>query len=431
MSEVRSRTAFEGLRCIRCGYEVDAGRYFEGCPKCTEGDWAANLEAVYDLNAARRAWEDRAGRGVWRYAGLMPVRDPRAIVTMGEGATPLIPVEVPGLARALVKNEGVNPTWSYKDRLCSVAVTVAREMGARVIAVSSTGNHGASAAAYAARAGLDYVAFTREDIEDPTLAFMQAYGGAVLKTSRLGRWELLKFGVREFGWHSVSTYTPAPTGNPFGLEGYKTIAFELFEELGRVPDVVAVPTCYGEGLTGVWAGFELLHQLGLAERTPRMVAAEPAGGAPLWHTLNASGDRVERVPPYTTVATSIGATAAGDHALHALRLSGGAAIAVTDEEILTAQRELAYQGMLTEPSGAAAFATLGRLQAALPGFDPRGALAVALVTAGGLREVSKMRTLLPAVPLVEPTFEALEQVLAGVARTARVGDGCCRSIRGS
>src|SRR5215467_7605448 len=95
MSEVRSGTAFEGLRCIRCGYEVDAGRYFEGCPKCTEGDWAANLEAVYDLNAARRAWEDRAGRGVWRYAGLMPVRDPRAIVTMGEGATPLIPVEVP------------------------------------------------------------------------------------------------------------------------------------------------------------------------------------------------------------------------------------------------------------------------------------------------------------------------------------------------
>lgn len=422
MSEVRYKKAFDGLRCIRCGFEVDAGPYFEGCPNCRDGDWAANLTAVYDLQAARKAWEERAGRGLWRYGGLLPVRDTRAIVTMGEGASPLIPVEVPGLATALIKNEGVNPTWSYKDRMCSVAVTVAREMGARVIGVSSTGNHGASAAAYAARAGLDYVALTREDIEDPTLAFMQAYGGTVFRTSRLGRWELLKFGVRELGWHAVSTYTAAPTGNPFGLEGYKTIAFELFEELGRVPDVVAVPTCYGEGLTGVWAGFDLLHQLGLADRRPRMVAAEPAGGAPLRHTLADSRDRVERVPAYTTVATSIGASVAGDQALHTLRSSEGAAIAVTDGEILAAQRELARQGVLTEPSGAAAFATLGRLATELADFDPRHELAVALVTAGGLREASKLRTQLPTVPIIEPNCEALERALASQVRSANGRD---------
>lgn len=391
---------------------MEAGPQFEGCPNCRVGDWAANLSAVYDMSAARRAWADRTGRGVWRYSGLLPVRRPESVVSLGEGATPLVPIKVDGLRNLLVKNEGVNPTWSYKDRMCSVAVSVAREMGATTIGVSSTGNHGASAAAYAARAGLDYVAFTRADVEDPTLAFMQVYGGLVLKTSRTGRWDLLKFGVHELGWHSVSTYTPAPTGNPFGVEGYKTIAFEIVEELGRAPDVVVVPTCYGEGLAGVWAGFDFLFQLGIVANRPRIVAAEPAGGAPLWHTLKHGKDRVEKVPEYRTIASSIGASVAGDQALMAIRSSNGAAIPVSDNEIRAAQRDLALQGVFTEPSGAAALATVPRLTVELPGFDPASNLVVALVTAGGLREASKLRTTLAPVDLVEPTSTALDAALS-------------------
>lgn len=412
-----TRSMLLGLRCTRCGAEFETAPLFEGCPKCATANWAANLTAVYDVVRARALWPSLSGRGVWRYAPLLPVRETASAVTLGEGDTPLVEIErLGGVRRLWLKNESVNPTWSYKDRMCSVAVAVAKEMGAQTIGVSSTGNHGASAAAYAARAGLEYVAFTRDDVEDPTLAFLQIFGGLVLRTSRRGRWELLRYGVHELGWHSMSTYTSAPTGNPFGVEGYKTLAFEVFFQLGHVPDILVLPTCYGEGLSGIWAGFQELVALGVADVTPRMVAAEPAGGAPLSHTLQAGADHVVAVAPYTTVAKSIGAAVANDRSLLALRASRGTSVPVAEDAILAAQQELGRRGIFGEPSAVAGIAALADLPQALPGFDPEQDEVVVVLTAGGLRDYAGTRKALPPVSTVEPTADALRAALAEHAR---------------
>lgn len=406
------RSLADGLRCQRCATRFPTGWLFEGCPACADGPWAANLAVEYESAGAKEAWRHLSGRGVWRYAAFLPVANAGARISLGEGATPLLPLNVAPWRAAWVKNETLNPTWSYKDRQCSVAVSKAREGNASVIAASSMGNHGASAAAYAARAGLQAVVLTREDVDPNTVAFMEVYGATVIRTTRRGRWALLAYGVREFGWYSVSTYTQAPTGNPYGTEGYKTIAFEIFEQLGRVPAVVVVPTSYGEGLSGIWAGFRQLAAIGVGKSLPRMVAAEPAGGAPLAFALDHGLNRVVEVPCYDTIATSIAATTAADSALLALRQSGGASVRVPDVDTLEAQRELAASGLFLEPSGAAALAALKALPARCSDIDPGRDLAVMIGTGGGLRQVQLLLGRLPEGPAITPEGAALREVLS-------------------
>jgi threonine synthase len=325
-----------------------------------------------------------------------------------------------GVRNVWVKNESANPTWSYKDRMCAVGVSAALEARARIVGVSSTGNQGASAAAYAAKAGLGAVVLTREDIRDPTLAFLQVYGALVLQTTRYGRWSLLRHGVESLGWYPLSSFTPEPTGNPFAVEGYKTIAYEILDELGRSPDVVVVPTCYGEGLAGIYAGFAEMAAMGRISDVPRMVAAEPAAGAPLYKTLSQHLARVLRVDPYETIATSLGATASTDRALVVLRESGGGSIPVTDDELVSAQAKLIREGIFGEYSGVAAVAALPHLAASLPGIDPDAATVVVLMTGGGLRQLPALRASLPPVQDIEPTPEALEAAMK--AWQGRVAD---------
>jgi len=394
MSAPATRSRFVGLRCQRCAAWYDESRMFEGCPACRDGEWAASLIAEYDLTGALGDWQRLAGRGVWRYRPFLPVTDQRVALTLGEGGTPLLSLPGNGWAQLWLKNESVNPTWSYKDRLNVVAVAKAVELGEATVAASSTGNHGASAAAYAASAGLRAVVFTREDVDAATLLFMRSYGACVVRTSPRGRWAQLRRGVHEDGWYPVSTYTPAPAGNPYGVEGYKTVAFEIYEELG-IPDLVVVPTSYGEGLAGIWAGFAVLREIGLTDRAPRMVAVEPAGGGPLTMALDERRDRVAAVPAYRTVAGSIAATTATDRALLALRDSGGTAVRLNDEEIITGQLRLARRGVFLEPAGAAGFAALPALPGRLPGLDPATATCVVIGTAGGLRQVGLLAGRLP------------------------------------
>jgi threonine synthase len=389
-----------GLRCDRCHAEFDQPRLFEGCPACASDGWAANLVVSYDEAHGAADWERRSGRGLWKYRAFLPITNTRNEVTLGEGDTPLLQLASTGGWRDLrIKDESFNPTWSYKDRLNAVAVSKALDLEASTIGASSTGNHGASAAAYAARAGLRAVVFTREDVDESTVNFMQAYGASVVRTSPRGRWALLRQGVHELGWYPVSTYTPAPTGNPYGVEGYKTLAFELFEQMG-VPDVVVVPTSYGEGLSGIWAGFAQLRRLGLTDRAPRMVAVEPAGGGPLATALENDLDRVPQVPDYRTMAASIAAKVASDRALLALRASEGTAVRVTDEQMLEAQLRLARQGLFVEPASAATLAALPQIPDRLPGVDPANASCVLIGTAGGLRQLDLLAGRLPEATVV-------------------------------
>src|SRR5687767_6786766 len=192
---------FGGLECLRCGTRFDDQRLFTGCPRCAGHGVAVNVTVKLDLAPLRGITPDRfpvAPRSMWRFRDLLPALG-AAPVSLGEGATPLVHLERLGrrlgLPRLYAKDESQNPTWSYKDRLCSLAVTHAVATGARVITISSTGNHGASTAAYAARAGLPCVIFTVASVPDTMKTLMQAYGAAVVACPTAeARWELMREG---------------------------------------------------------------------------------------------------------------------------------------------------------------------------------------------------------------------------------------------
>jgi threonine synthase len=407
-----------GLHCLRCHTRFDEPRMFTGCPRCRAQGVAVNLTVEYDLAPLAGVSADTfaAGpRGLWRFRHLLPVR-PAEPISLGEGATPLIHLERLGrrlgLPRLFAKDESQNPTWSYKDRLCATAVTHAVQIGARVITISSTGNHGASTAAYAARAGVPCVIFTLASVPETMKTLMQAYGAAVVACATSeARWELMRQGVERFGWYPTSGFVMPPVGsNPWGVEGYKTIAYEIAEDLGwAAPDVVVVPSAYSDGLYGIWKGWTELATLGLVKHAPRMIAAEPFG--PLAHALERGLQAPEVVDaPAPSVAFSIASRYGTWQGLAALRESGGAGVRLTDEGVFEAQRALAREeGLFVEPSSAASLTAVMQL-AARGTLDPTHTIVVVL-TSGGLKDPGASRTWLPAVPSADGDFDRLLTVL--------------------
>jgi threonine synthase len=407
-----------GLSCLRCGARFDEPRLFTGCPRCREQGVAVNLTVEYDLSSLVGITPETFSKGrgsLWRFDSLLPVRAARA-VSLGEGATPLVHLtrlgHRLGLPRLYAKDESQNPTWSYKDRLCSTAVTHAVEIGARVITISSTGNHGASTAAYAARAGLPCVIFTLASVPETMKTLMQAYGAAVVAcpTSE-SRWTLMRQGIERFGWYPTSGFVVPPVGsNPWGVEGYKTIAYEIAEDLQwTAPDVVVVPSAYSDGLYGIWKGWSELQALGLVKHAPRMIAAEPFG--PLAHALERGLDAPEPVAaPAPSVAFSIASPYGTWQGLAALKESGGGGVRLTDEGVLEAQRALAREeGLYVEPSSAAALTAVMHLV-------QRGELdaeqtIVVVLTSGGLKDPGASRAWLPPVPAADGDFDRLLSVL--------------------
>jgi threonine synthase len=407
-----------GLECLRCRAVFDDARGFAGCPRCRESGVAVNLTVRLDLSAlagVRPESLPSTPRGLWRYHAVLPVAAEHA-VTLGEGATPLVRLERLGkrlgLPRLFAKDESRNPTWSYKDRLCAVAVSHAVATGARVITISSTGNHGASTAAYAARAGLPCVIFTLTSVPETMKTLMQAYGAAVVAcpTSE-SRWDLMRQGIERYGWYPTSGFIAPPVGsNPWGVEGYKTIAYEIAEDLGwAAPDVVVVPSAYSDGLYGTWKGWTELQALGLIKQTPRMIAAEPFG--PLAHALERGLAAPEMVDaPGSSVAFSIASRYGTWQGLAALRDSGGGGVRLTDEGIFEAQRALAREeGLYVEPSSAGALTAVMQL-AGRKALDPEQTIVVVL-TSGGLKDTGATRTWLPPVPAADGDLDRVLAVL--------------------
>jgi threonine synthase len=407
-----------GLQCLRCRSRFDQPRLFTGCPRCRADGVAVNLTVEYDLAPLAGVTPETfapPGRGLWRFRHLLPVRS-AGPVTLGEGSTPLVHLERLGrrlgLPRLFAKDESQNPTWSYKDRLCAVAVTHAVQTGARVVTISSTGNHGASTAAYAARAGLPCVIFTLASVPETMKTLMQAYGAAVVEcpTSE-SRWDLMRQGVERCGWYPTSGFVAPPVGsNPWGVEGYKTIAYEIAEDLGwTAPEIVVVPSAYSDGLYGIWKGWTELQALGLVKHTPRMIAAEPFG--PLAHALAKGLDAPEIVDaPAPSVAFSIASRYGTWQGLAAVRDSGGAGVPLTDEGVLEAQRALAREeGMFVEPSAAASMTAVLQL-AGRKALDPEQTIVVVL-TSGGLKDPGATRAWLPPVPAASGDFDGLLTVL--------------------
>lgn len=406
-----------GLRCTFCAAEYPLEGLWSGCPACRRQEFVYPLEVSYDEAAQAGLAMPSFGTpgGVWRFDPLLPVGGTRK-VSLEEGRTAL--VDCPGLAdqagvrRLLIKDESRNPTWSHKDRACAVAVSDALTRGARVVTMASSGNHGISAAAYAARAGLGCVIFVLESAPRIARTIIQSYGGLVVATDMFGRFTLMEEGVRRYGWYPLGSWTTtAYTGNPYGVEGYKTIAYELCQQLdGHAPDLVIVPTAGAEVLYGIHRGFRDALRLGWVDRLPRLVAAEPAVGAPTFHALERGLDYVPRVTAGPTVALSIGASIGSYRGLLGVRDSDGLGVAVSEDEILTAYRQMAqHEGLFAEPSSAASVAAA--LQMGSTGQLAPGSTVVCVMTASGMKDPDTAAAGLPEMPIVEPEFEAFERAV--------------------
>ncbi len=320
----------------------------------------------YDLDAMARALDRdalaRRPAGLWRYREFLPVRHDENIVSLGEVATPLLPV--PRLARRLgakellIKDEGRLPTGSFKARGLCLAVSMAKELGVTHMAMPTNGNAGAALAAYCTRAGIRSTVFCPDDTPEINLREIALQGAAVFRVNGLindcGR--IVADGVAETGWFDTSTLK-----EPYRIEGKKTMGLELADQLGwRVPDVIFYPTGGGTGLIGMWKAFDELGRLGWIDaKRPRMVAVQATGCAPIVKAWEQGADHAEPWPDARTLAAGIRVPAAiGDFLiLHAVRESGGFAIAVTDEAIEDARAEVvAQEGILLCPEGAATFA---------------------------------------------------------------------------
>lgn len=384
----------------------------EGCPGSSTADLQYPLAIEYDyrgLDADSVRQIPLPGLARWESL-LPPLADG---LSMGEGGTPLValPDLIDDLGKPVevyIKDESRNPTGSHKDRLNLCTVSAAVLSGAPGITVASSGNHGAAAAAYAARANLPCVLFITEGTEPHILRMVSAYGAAVIALPREQRRPIMRDFVHETGYQPVSNITPTHTGHPFGPEGYKTIAFEVYNQLGgRVPAAVFVPTAYAELLYGIWLGFRELRRLGATEHAPLMMACEPAAGAPLRQALEHHVS-VAHVAESPTAAYSIVVGSNSYRGVLAIQESEGEALAVTDQEMFAAQEFLARRGLWAELSGAAGLAGMRQLLARGNRFD--GPI-VCIMTSTGLKDQGISP---PEFPAVAPTLAAVRQTLKAV-----------------
>lgn len=412
------------LGCIRCGTTYPERDAFDGCPRCAADGAPANLAPEYRITPGSLPRDDTQP-GLFRYRALLPLAETDVPVSISEGDTPLLPVPAMrsrlGVPNLWVKDESRNPTQSYKDRLAAVAVTKARATGADTVVVATTGNHGAAVAAYAAAAGMRCVALTLRSVPATMRTLMQAYGAAVVAYERpTDRWTVMAQAVAERGWVPMSGFISPPIGsNPFGIDGYKTIAFEIYQQLGGAPDVVVVPACYSDGMAGIGRGFRDLQQLGLLERVPRLVGAEVFG--PYTRALADGTDIAGPVPVDKSVAFSIASPVGTYQGLAAIRESGGCAVATPDDdEIMAMQLDLAAgDGVYLEASSVLPLLAVRRL--AQDGRLAPDEVVVAIGTSTGLKDIDATAERLPIPAVAEPTLAGLDRALADLNSSAAVG----------
>jgi threonine synthase len=404
-----------GLKCRECGtyYPLEALHVCEFC--------FGPLEVDYDYDYLRtivsRQSIESGPPNLWRYKDLLPVEGEN-LVNLGTGFTPLIKAERLGkrlgLRNLFIKNDTANPTWSFKDRVVSVAVTKAIEFGFDTVACASTGNLGNAVAAHAAHTGLKCFIFIPADLElgkvigsliyNPTLV---AVKGNYDEVNRLCA-EIAS--TMNWGFVNINL-------RPYYAEGSKTLGFEVVEQLGwKAPDHIVVPMASGSLLTKVWKALKELHRLGLIDDLPTKVhGAQPEGCSPIVRALKENAEFVRPVKPNTIVKSlAIGNPADGIYALQAMRESGGFAEAATDEEVIEGIKLLAEtEGIFTETAGGVTVAVLKKLvEQGIIGSDET---VVALITGCGLKtqEVVSDKVAQPIV--IEPNLKAFQEKFAELA----------------
>ena len=341
------------LQCDWCGSRFETAPLFFGCPCCAQEGKKRPIEMKYAIDRV----QPETTRGVWRWASLLPPAESDRRVTLHEGSTPLVPIELPGSnAAVFLKNETSNPTWSWKDRANAVSISMAKQFGFRRVTAKSTGNHGNSMAAYAGAAGLDATILCNDDTPELQLALMAGYGGRVIRGGRQDK--IIAHMIAAQGYFPCTILCPqAGYSNPFGVEGFKTIAFEIVEALaGRAPDRVFVPTGSGDGLYGIWKGFREMAEQNRISAAPRIVACQPHGANSASRAWKMSRHHVEPLQQLKTDALSVAEPATGDHALRAVYESGGEFREASETEILDAARALRRMGFALELASALPYA---------------------------------------------------------------------------
>jgi threonine synthase len=379
------------LECTMCGQEYESEKLIRLSPCCSRP-----LYPRYDLERLRGHFRvsSLVGREptMWRYAEVLPVRASAFRLTLGEGFTPLL--DVPRLAARLgvrklwIKDEGQNPTGSFKARGLAMAVARAWELGVREVAIPSAGNAGSAMAAYAAAAGLRAHVVVPADTPRPILEETRALGADLeliegLITDAGAR---VAEGAARHGWFDLSTLK-----EPYRVEGKKTMGYELVEQMGgRLPDAILYPTGGGTGLVGMWKAFEEMERLGWIDGTrPKMISVQAAGCAPIVRAFEAGEEHATEWLGATTVASGLRVPkAVGDFLiLRAVRASGGTAISVSDEAMEEHVRVMgAATGIFAAPEG-------GAVAAAIPALLNRGVLdredeVVLFNTGSGLKYVT-------------------------------------------
>ena len=392
------------LECSACGAQLEAS---EPQNLCACG---GPLLARYDLQRIREEWSRDALRNarldMWRYAALLPVSDLNAIVSLGEGMTPLVKTQRLGdrlgAKRLLVKDEGLNPTASFKARGLSCAISMCRQYGISSVAIPSAGNAAGACAAYAAAAGIKAHIFMPRDVPQANYIECKAAGAEVTLVDGLisdcGR--IVAQQAREQGWFEVSTLK-----EPYRIEGKKTMGYELAEQLGwRLPDAILYPAGGGVGLIGMWKAFDEMEALGwIDSRRPKMIAVQAEGCQPVVRAWQAQDRQVEFFEGASTVASGLRVPKplGGRLMLDAIRASNGYAIAISDSEMLSAGVELGEtEGIFPAPEGGACVAAVRRLLA--NGFLHPEQEIVIYNTGSGLKYLEAYGVRFPRLPGGEP-----------------------------
>ncbi len=380
------------LVCAKCQFVFSQEEAIYCCNKCD-----GPLEVQYSLNASNdklnKVMLDGKGSTIWRYKELIPLIGSN-IISIGEGSTPLVSAQ--NLAQyfnineLMIKNESANPSGTFKDRCSSVSISKAKELGAEAVILGSAGNAGASAAAYAACAGIPCYVLVPEKTPLERVAQTLMYGSRLILVDGTVNdcIDLVKEIQQEYGWHNVTT---ASVYNPYQAEGVKTIAYEIAEAMNwEVPDWIIAPVGGGGIVNGIWKGYNNLLKLGLISKLPKIAAAQASGCAPLVNAYlnNYSPLHIQKwncAPDTIAAAIADPFPEDGMFALRAIYDSKGYAVAVTDEDILKAQKLTSEkQGIFAEPASSTTIAALSIMKdkEIIKQYDK----VVAIITGTGLKD---------------------------------------------
>ncbi len=403
------------LQCVHCGKDHKLSETRYNCVAC-----GGNLQVLYDYNLVKKrlnyeVLKENWDRSIWRYAELLPLPNLRHIPPLQIGWTPLYKTEKLGqtinVPNLYVKDDGRNPSASFKDRANAVVVARALDQKEKVITTASTGNAASSLACLTGNLDISTVIFMPENAPPAKIAQVLVFGATVIlvKGNYDDAFDLCLKASREYGWYNRSTGY-----NPFTREGKKTCAFEICEQLKwEVPDKVVVPVGDGNIISGIWKGFVEFQNLDIIEKLPQLVAVQAEGSDAVKRACESGAD-IQAVSGKTLAdSISVCVPRDGQAAVGAIKDSGGFAVSVTDDEILAAIPELARgSNVFAEPAGAASWA--GLKKAAAQGLVKENESVVLLVTGSGLKDVGAAMKSVGRPHVIKPDLGELRKLVAGL-----------------